>query len=651
MSVTYFKLTLRNAKRQGRDYLVYFVTVVMAAAQLYSFNGLIFSREIRDLSDMMNSLPIMIVLADIVVVCIFGWLVSYSATFMLTRRSRELGTYILIGLENKQVARLFFMENLAVGGCALMLGIALGGLLYQVLRAIVLALFGVTYHFSLTLSLPATGLTTTCFALIYLYALYRSRKRICRMNIYDLIYFDRVNEGVVIQSGRNRRKTFAVSIVLGIMGTLLLLSGDVLLGVIGAACTIVFLFGFFLSFASGVPAFFDKRPARKYAGQNLMVFRTLTAKLATMGILMATISMIFTATLISEGTGLVFRGIFEGRAANYACFDLCIGISSKENDHAPYLDYIDGHIPVEADLQYAVYCGDGDQITSYLETEKRSFIRYYPDDLVLRYSDYAALRTMLGYPEVSLEPGTYLLHCMTYLEPVLREYGQPITVGGTMLTPGGVYTELLYQYGWDGNGGNFVLVVPDELAKNQPVSHRVYAAMTQEPMTREQFDALNAIRNDDARTRRQSDYDSVHAAFAEEAEAAAQTAVLAFPLYYLALALTMTAATILTIQQLGESNRYRRQFELLRKLGMDRRDMLKALRIQFTIYYAMPAVPAVLIGVTFIFHLATLPEPGIMTGSNSPAVITGIALGLFFLIYAIYILLAHISLKRNVIPE
>ena len=32
---------------------------------------------------------------------------------------------------------------------------------------------------------------------------------------------------------------------------------------------------------------------------NLLVFRTLTAKLATMGVLMATISMIFTATLMA----------------------------------------------------------------------------------------------------------------------------------------------------------------------------------------------------------------------------------------------------------------------------------------------------------------------------------------------------------------
>ncbi len=646
--MTYSKLAIRNAKRQSKDYLVYFVTVVMAATLLYAFNGLVFSQEILKLSDMMNSLPMMIVLASIAVVCIFGWLVSYSTKFMLSRRSRELGTYILIGLENKQVAKLFFMENLAVGSCALVLGIALGGLFYQVLRAVVLALFGMTYHFNLSLSLPAAGLTAAYFALIYLYALCRSRKRICRMKIYDLIYFERINEEEVISSEKNRQKTFAVSILLGVAGTLLLMSGDTFLGVVGAACVIVFLFGFFLSFASGVPSFFDKRPARKYMGQNLMVFRTLTAKLSTMGILMAVISVIFTTTLISEGTGLVLRGIFEGRAANYGCFDLCIGISEAENDYAPYLDYIDKHIPIKDDLQYTVYCAEDAQVTDYLESENRTrFIRYYPTDMVLRYSDYAALRSMLGYSEVSMEQGTYLFHCMTYLEPMLSKYGQSVNAGGTVLTPSGVYTESLYQYGWDGNGGNFVLVIPDELAEALPASHRIYAAMTEDPVTKEQFSALTAIRNDDAR----SGYDSVHAASDEETEAAAQTALIAFPLYYLALALTMTAATILTIQQLSESDRYRCQFELLRKLGMDRRDMLKALRTQFTVYYVMPVVPSMLISVPFIYHLATLPEAGVMVGKNSPAAVISIALGVFFFIYAVYIILAHISLKRNVIPK
>ena len=646
--MTLSKLSLRNAKRQAQDYLVYFATVVMAAALLYSFNALVFSQEISTLSQGMAMLPMMIVLASIVVVCVFGWLVAYSTGFMLQRRSRELGTYILIGLENKQVARLFFLENLAVGGCALAIGILLGGLLYQALRAIVLALFGTVYHFSFGFSLPALALTVVYFALIYLRALRKSRKRIRNMKIYDLIYFDRRNEGAVVKTGRGRRVAFVLSIVLGVVGTALLMIPNLALAVAGAGCVIVSLFGFFLSFASGVPAFFDKRPARKFKGQNLLVFRTLTAKLGAMGVLMATISLIFTATLISEGTGLVFRGLFEGRAAESACFDLYVAFEGENKNPEPYLNYIAEQIPVERSLLYQVYLTDSPTVRDYVESQTVYYYYNYDQDPVLRWSDYAALRSIAGYPAVEPEPGRYLIHCMAYLEEPLRNYGQPVTLGGITLSPGSVYTEHLYQSYGVANGRGYILVVPDEAADGLPVHHLAYAAKTVQPVPAAQYDALTGESGG------QDDllgYGFVSTKANEEEGAAAQTALCVFPLYYLALALTMTAATILTIQQLSETERYKRQFQLLQKLGMDRREMAKALGRQFTIYYALPAVPPILIGVPFILHLASATEPGVMVGINSPLSIVMISLGIFFLIYAIYILLAYTSLKRNVLPQ
>ena len=652
MSVTLSELSLRNAKRQARDYLVYFVTVVMAAALLYSFNGLVFSQEIITLSKGISVLPLMIVLASVVVVCVFGWLVAYATRFMLLRRGRELGLYLLIGLENRQLARLFFLENLAVGGCALVLGTALGGLLYQSFRAIVLALFGLPYAFSFGFSLPALGLTVLYFALIYLFALRRSRKYIRRANIHDLIYADRTNEGMVIQTGNVRRWMFSFSIVLGVAGTCLLMAGGAIFGIIGAGCVIAFLFGFFLSFASGVPAFFDRRPARKYRGQSLLVFRTLTAKLATMGVLMATISMIFTATLISEGTGLVFRGLFAGRAAENACFDLYIGAADDGPVSQDYFDYIQDNISAEQELHYCVCQAEDSRVMDYVEGMGEDYHRYFDRDPVLRYSDYAALRAIAGYPPVELKPGEYLIHCRAYLEKHLTGYTQPISLGGASLIPGGVHAEHLLQNYDTGNGARYILVVPDEAAEGLPVFHHAYAAKTTQPVTEAQFDVLCDI---NYRLGEQNllepSYDEIHTKASENAEEAVQTVLFVFPLFYLALALTMTAATILTIQQLSETERYKKQFQLLQKLGMDRREMAKALGHQFAIYYALPAVPPVLIGIPFILHLSHAPEPGVMVGMNSPGAIVLISLGIFFLIYAIYILLAYTSLKRNVLPK
>ena len=223
MSVTLYKLSWRNARRQARDYLVYFVTIVMAAALIYAFNGLVFSREIADLSEILASLPLMIVLASAAAVLITGWLVSYTTGFMLSRRSRELGTYILIGLEHRQVARLFFLENLAVGGAALLLGLAAGDLLFQALRAVMLALFGAPYRVSLAFSPPAVGLTLVYFLFIYLFALWKGRRRIRRMKIRELIYLDRRNEEEVIEKSRSRRRIFVLSVILGAVGTLSLI--------------------------------------------------------------------------------------------------------------------------------------------------------------------------------------------------------------------------------------------------------------------------------------------------------------------------------------------------------------------------------------------------------------------------------------------
>ena len=221
------------------------------------------------------------------------------------------------------------------------------------------------------------------------------------------------------------------------------------------------------------------------------------------------------------------------------------------------------------------------------------------------------------------------------------------------MAPGSVYTEHFFPGTGVTNGRGYLLIVPDEAVEGLEVHHLAYAAQTSEPVSAERFEELTAAAGvDENRFLTDSESYTFFAAKAiENADVAYQTAISVFPLFFLALALTMTAATILTLQQLSESEPYRRQFELLRKLGMDRREMTGVLRKQAAVYYTMPAVPALLIGVPFILKLAAAPEPGVMVGVSDPGVIVSITLGIFFLIYGIYIVLAYTSLKRNVLPE
>ncbi len=275
------------------------------------------------------------------------------------------------------MARLFFLENLAVGAVALVLGVVLGNLMFQILRAIMLALFGVEYRLSFAFSLEAVGMTLLYVLLVYLLALGRSRRRIRRMQIHDFMELDRQNENVVIRTSRRRRRVFVLSLLLGAVGTVLLLAGGCCLAWWGRGVSSPFLWLLSQLCLRG-PRLFEKHPGRKYRGQTLVIFRTLTAKLATMGVVMATISLLFTATLLSEGSGMVFSALFQNRMEKVSAFDLYIG--TKDQAHlAAYQAYLNRAVPVTSARQYSIYQGENAQVTTYC-LEKADYHQYYDED-------------------------------------------------------------------------------------------------------------------------------------------------------------------------------------------------------------------------------------------------------------------------------
>ena len=109
------KLAVRNAKRSARDYLIYLVTVTFSLSMVYAFNLIVFSSEIRNLSYGMSAMTGTIIFISLIIVFVIGWLICYMTRFILEKRSREFGTYLLLGIPNRDVASLFVRENLLMG--------------------------------------------------------------------------------------------------------------------------------------------------------------------------------------------------------------------------------------------------------------------------------------------------------------------------------------------------------------------------------------------------------------------------------------------------------------------------------------------------------------------------------------------------------
>ena len=94
-----FKLSLRNAKRSMKDYLIYMLTMAGIVAFMFAFDSLIFTDIVQNMWETAMVMAVMIGFVTFFIVLIVAWLINYMVHFMLEKRSREFGTYLLLRMK------------------------------------------------------------------------------------------------------------------------------------------------------------------------------------------------------------------------------------------------------------------------------------------------------------------------------------------------------------------------------------------------------------------------------------------------------------------------------------------------------------------------------------------------------------------------
>ena len=160
----YAKLALRNVRRTARDYLIYVVTLVLSVGMFYGFFSLVspYYNATLPVPIHLDVLKKMMRIAVPLVGLLVVFLMSYVNSYMLRRKQKEFAIETIIGMEQKTVAFLFFLETSVMGATAILLGVLLGMLLSQIISVIVVQSFGENYHLHLFL-FPDTFLGTVIF--------------------------------------------------------------------------------------------------------------------------------------------------------------------------------------------------------------------------------------------------------------------------------------------------------------------------------------------------------------------------------------------------------------------------------------------------------------------------------------------------------
>ncbi|MFR6186029.1 MAG: ABC transporter permease [Lawsonibacter sp.] len=131
---------------------------------------------------------------SVFVAVVLACLILYADRFLVRRRKRELGTYLLLGLSQGQVSLLLVLETGLIGAASLALGLLLGLAASQGLSALTLSMFSFGWTPSGWPSPRAAGRTVLYFGLIFLLVMGFSGIQISRAKLLDLMQGGRKNE-------------------------------------------------------------------------------------------------------------------------------------------------------------------------------------------------------------------------------------------------------------------------------------------------------------------------------------------------------------------------------------------------------------------------------------------------------------------------
>ncbi|MBQ8180442.1 MAG: ABC transporter permease [Ruminococcus sp.] len=193
-TAVYTRLALDGIKKNKRLYIPYIAGGAIMSGITYIMHFLASDRILDSIKKGAITLGAVLPLA--------GWIISifsviflfYTNSFIIKRRSRELGLYNILGMDKKNIAKVMAIESIAVAVMSIGSGIILGISVSKLAEAALLKALDEKIGFAVYVHLPAIGITAAVFAGIYLLLLVNALVRVALSKPAALIMSDKTGE-------------------------------------------------------------------------------------------------------------------------------------------------------------------------------------------------------------------------------------------------------------------------------------------------------------------------------------------------------------------------------------------------------------------------------------------------------------------------
>lgn len=182
----YSKLARSNIIRNRDTYFPYIFSSVVTVSMFYML--LTIANRTKEADFLGDKVMTDVLTFGVIVIGLFSFLfIFYTNSFLLKRRTKELGLYSVLGMEKRHISRVTAYEILYSSLFSIAIGIVVGIIFSKLMFAVLLNLLKLDTSISLNISLHSIIATIVLFILIFFTVIFFNAIRIHKLNPIDLI--------------------------------------------------------------------------------------------------------------------------------------------------------------------------------------------------------------------------------------------------------------------------------------------------------------------------------------------------------------------------------------------------------------------------------------------------------------------------------
>lgn len=676
------KLSLKNISKSIKDYAIYFFTIVLGVAIFYVFNAIDDQTVMMNLStstsEVIKLMTNILSGVSVFVSFILAFLIIYASRFLIKRRNKEFGIYLTLGMSKRKISLVLFLETLSIGILSLGVGLGLGFLLSQLMSIVVANSFDANLtKFRFVFSKSACIKTLIYFSIMYFLVMIFNTISVSKCKLIDLINSSKTSEQVKLKNPYICTIVFIIScIALGyayylVTGGVSQMSNvDKIFLPIGLGCVSTFFI--FWSLSGLLLKIFMSMKGVYYKGLNSFTLRQFSSKINTNVFSMTIICLMLFITICVLSSSLSMKIAMSNNLKKLAPADIQIGKFINVDDEYYNEEQVkDSGISIASTLEnlgydinsnlkdvveVGIYRTDSvtlkDTIGSFYDIAKDKYplMMYERLEKLVKISDYNKIAKLFNLAEQTLDNDEYLV-VINYAEyKVFRSAGLKantvLNINGKSYYPKyDNYIEGFIAMNATYSNMGFIVVPDDALLESQ----KDYAYLTANYNTESKDEKIKKEEElrklcKENETTTVIDFDSKMTINENSINLGAMVTFIGL---YLGLIFLISCAAILALKELSESSDNVKKFQMLRKIGVDEKEINKALFKQIGIFFMFPLVIAIIhsiFGIKFCSFILSAFGGGTLLSSVSSVAI------FIIIIYGGYFLMTYIC-SKNIIKD